>query len=173
MTSGGSEAAARDFALAAHGDQRYGERPYAAHLEAVVAIVASLPADDDAAALAAVAWLHDVLEDTQTTAEALRERFGEVIAAAVAHLSDPPGASRRERKALLHRRLAGLEHEPASERLALIVKAADRLANARASAADNPRLLAMYRGEHGELRAAALRPGLCDPIWAELDALLG
>lgn len=165
-------AAAREFAIAAHGDQRYGDAPYAVHLAAVVAIVGALPSAASAPELAAVAWLHDVIEDTVVDEAALRGRFGGVIAAAVELLSDPPAANRRARKELLHRRLAALDPAEASARAALIVKAADRLANARASA-ERASLLAMYRGEHREFRAAVFRAGLCDGIWAELDALLG
>ena len=57
--------------------------------------------------------------------------------------------------------------------LALIVKAADRLANVRACVADgNQRLLEVYRSEHPTFSRAAYRPSLCDTLWAELDSLL-
>jgi (p)ppGpp synthase/HD superfamily hydrolase len=164
-------AAARTFAIAAHGDQRYGARPYAFHLAAVVAIAEEAGAGD--LTIVAVAWLHDVLEDTSVEEAALRERFGEEVAAAVALVTDPEGADRRARKEALHRRLAALDHGDSSARAALLVKAADRLANARASQADSPRLLSMYRREHPEFRRAVHRSGLCDEIWAELDRILG
>ena len=61
---------AEDVARAAHAGQfrRDGVTPYAVHPEAVVSRVG-----DDPAAVA-VAWLHDVIEDTVVTAESLREQ---------------------------------------------------------------------------------------------------
>jgi (p)ppGpp synthase/HD superfamily hydrolase len=151
----------REFAVAAHGAQRYGDGPYSVHLDAVAAIAG--PEHE------AVAYLHDVLEDTEADAAELALRFGAHVMACVVLLTDPEGPNRRARKALLHERLRRVGPELHA---ALVVKAADRLANVRASAANNPGLLAMYAGEHAEFRAAAYRAGLCDAIWAELDELL-
>ena len=163
---------AQEFAVRAHGDQRYGERPYRVHLAAVAEIVEDLRGAGDPV-LSAVAWLHDVLEDTPVEADELRSRFGEVVTVAVDLVSDPPGANRRTRKAALHSRLAAVDAEEPSGRAALIVKAADRLANARACVANSPRKLKLYTKEHSEFRAAVFREGLCDRVWAELDGILG
>jgi len=58
--------------------------------------------------------------------------------------------------------------------LALVVKAADRLANLRESSKPgSEKQLAKYRGEHPEFRKAVYRPGLCEPVWAEIDAAVG
>jgi len=58
--------------------------------------------------------------------------------------------------------------------LALIVKAADRLANLRESAkAGKASKLEMYRGEHPSFRNAACRRGLCDGLWEEMDQIIG
>jgi len=35
----------------------------------------------------------------------------------------------------------------------------------------NTKKLAMYRGECPDFRAAAFRPGLCDELWCEIEAL--
>ncbi len=166
------ELSAQEFAVRAHGEQRYGERPYSVHLAAVAEIVESL-VDAGDPLLSAVAWLHDVLEDTAIEAAELRLRFGEVVTEAVALVSDPPGENRRRRKAALHVRLAATEAGRPSGRAALIVKAADRLANARASLVTSPRKLHLYRAEHPAFRDAVHRPGLCDRVWAELDGILG
>ena len=156
-------ALARSFAVRAHGDQRYGAHPYSHHLDAVAEL--ARPFGDEAEA---AAYLHDVKEDVEgmTLAE-LRGPFGEDVAEAVDLLSDPPGPTRKERKAQAYARLAAT-----TNRLALIVKPCDRLANMRACVADgNARLLEIYRSEHSAFRAAAYRPGLCDGIWQELDEL--
>ncbi len=156
----------RAFAIEAHGTQTYGERPYVVHLDAVAALVPAHPP------LRAVAYLHDVIEDTPITHAILAGRFGPTIADAVDLVTDPDGANRRERKAKLHARLAALTLGVPSSPLALHVKVADRLANVRASVRSADPRLAMYRLEHDAFRPAAYRSGLCDPLWDELDALL-
>ncbi|KWT97713.1 hypothetical protein APY03_1265 [Variovorax sp. WDL1] len=98
----------------------------------------------------------------------LSEIFGDEVTEAVDLLSDPLADSRKERKAMAYSRLAAT-----ANRLALIVKPCDRLANMRACIADgSARLLEVYRSEHAAFRAAAFRPGLCDEIWSELDELV-
>ena len=157
---------ARAFALEAHGGQRYGDEPYAVHLDAVAALL--VPYGD---AASTVGYLHDVVEDTAVTLERVREEFGDLVADCVALVTDPPGGDRAERKAKTNAKLAAVEGD---RRLALVVKAADRLANLRASVAAGGRgdKLDMYRREHPAFRAAAYRPGLCDALWAEIERIL-
>lgn len=156
---------ARTFALDAHGDQRYGDHPYADHLAAVAELL--VPFGEDAVR---IGYLHDVVEDTAITLDELRTEFGDVVACCVALLTDEPGESRKERKAKTYAKLdqVGPELE-----LALTVKAADRLANVRACIADGKaELLSVYRREHPAFRSAAYRPGRCERLWQELDTLL-
>lgn len=156
----------RSFAIAAHGDQQYGERPYVFHLDAVAGIAAAY--GEDAVTLA---YLHDVVEDTAVTVEEVERLFGARVAACVGLLTDQPGADRKERKQKTYARLAQVGS--GATELALVVKAADRLANVRACVQDsNRRLWDVYRAEHEAFRAAAYRHGLCDPLWRELDSLL-
>lgn len=154
---------ARSIAVEAHDDQMYGRHPYSHHLDAVAELARRY--GDDAEA---VAYLHDVMEDVEgMTLNLLREHFGDEVAEAVDLLSDPPGSTRKERKARAYSRLA-----TTTNRLALVVKPCDRLANMRACVADgSERLLEVYRSEHPAFREAAFRPGLCDEIWSELDEI--
>jgi guanosine-3',5'-bis(diphosphate) 3'-pyrophosphohydrolase len=161
---------ARDFAVWAHGDQKYGERPYVVHLDAVADIVRSLDGLPDYAVT--VAYLHDVVEDTDVGFADVEKWFGFVVRSCVVGLTDPEGKNRRERKARLHAYLAEL-NDCEAHRVTLSVKTADRLANVRASTNDaNERLLAMYAKEHPEFRRAVFRAGPCDELWAELDGLV-
>jgi guanosine-3',5'-bis(diphosphate) 3'-pyrophosphohydrolase len=156
---------ARSFAVSAHAEQKYGDHPYSYHLDAVAKLAA--PFGEDAAV---VAYLHDTVEDTATSIDEIRDRFGPKIAACVSLLTDEPGQNRRERKAKTYAKLAGV-HGP--NELALVVKAADRLANVRACIAGrNRELWQVYKSEHAVFRASAYRDGLCDQLWAELDSLL-
>jgi (p)ppGpp synthase/HD superfamily hydrolase len=155
---------ARDFALDAHGGQRYGDQPYAVHLDAVAALLA--PYGD---VTQTVGYLHDVVEDTAVTLDAVRGAFGDHIAECVALVTDATGANRAERKARTNAKLAKVEGEL---RRALVVKAADRLANLRMSSGGGAKL-EMYRGEHAAFREAAFRAGLCDELWGEMERILG
>lgn len=156
---------ARSFACAAHEGQLYGTLPYSVHLDAVAELVA--PFGERARALA---YLHDVVEDTAVSTEVIRARFGANVAECVALLTDAPGADRKERKAKTYARLAKVSG-PAE--LALVIKAADRLANVRACVGDGKKTMwEMYRGEHPTFRSAAYRQGLCDSLWKDLDELL-
>lgn len=156
---------ARVFAIKAHGDQKYGDRPYSFHLDMVVANLA--PYGKQAQVMG---YLHDVVEDTSVTKEQVEEEFGSLIGECVGLLTDEPGANRKERKAKTYEKLS---HVSGPQQLALVVKAADRLANVKACVADGNRsLLMVYLGEQATFKAAAYRPSLCDPLWAELDDLL-
>jgi (p)ppGpp synthase/HD superfamily hydrolase len=156
---------ARAFALRAHGGQMYGERPYSWHLEAVAELLAPYGAQAQV-----IAYLHDVVEDTAVSDDEVNARFGPFVGECVGLLTDAPAATRAERKAQTYARLAAVS---GATELALVVKAADRLANVRSCVTEQrQRLWEMYRHEHRAFRAAAYRPGLCEPLWCELDRLL-
>ncbi len=156
---------ARQFALLHHGDQQYGDHPYIVHLGAVAALV---EAYGDTAVV--IAYLHDVVEDTGVTMAAVEVEFGSFVASCVGILTDEVGADRKERKSRTYAKMAGVSGELD---LALVVKAADRLANVRACVADkNVRLLGVYRGEHEVFTRSVYRQGLCDELWDELDSLI-
>jgi (p)ppGpp synthase/HD superfamily hydrolase len=156
---------ARDFALAAHAEQKYGDHPYSVHLDAVAALVK--PFGKEAVV---VAYLHDTCEDTKTTIAEIESKFGPKVAACVSLLTDEPGANRKVRKAKTYARLAGVH---GVNELALLVKIADRLANVRACVQDRKQLLLqLYRSEQAAFRKAVYRSDLCELLWAELEALL-
>ncbi len=157
---------ARGFAIEAHGPQRYGDQPYVTHLDVVADLLKPFGASAQT-----VGYLHDVIEDTAVTAEQVREGFGDLVAQCVKLVTDEPGIDRSDRKAKTNAKLSAVHGEL---QLALIVKAADRLANLRMSARagnDNSKL-AMYRREHPAFRDAAFRPGLCDELWTEIEQIL-
>lgn len=156
---------ARSFAIQAHAAQKYGEHPYVFHLDQVAAIAA--PYGEDAVA---IAYLHDTVEDTDVTLAEIERRFGPKVAACVDLLTDAPGPDRKTRKAKTYARMADVS---GPNETALVVKAADRLANVRACVHDRKKSQwQVYQGEHAAFRAAAYRAGLCDPLWSELDVLL-
>lgn len=123
------------FAVEAHRNtERKGKGfPYVVHPLEAMAIVATITADQE---LLAAAALHDVVEDTPTTVDDIRALFGDRVAQLVAVESDPDvvGVSREEtwryRKADAIRRLS------ATSREGKIVALGDKLSNMRAIARD-------------------------------------
>jgi len=155
---------AREFAIAHHGEQKYGALPYSHHLDAGAML--ARPFGEHAEV---VAYLHDVVEDTAVTVSDLRVEFGSLIADAVALITDEPGSNRKERKEKTYAKMAVAEKIMDT---ALVVKVCDRLANVRfCKAQNNERLFTMYKSEHASFRRAVHRPGICDSLWAELNAL--
>jgi (p)ppGpp synthase/HD superfamily hydrolase len=157
---------AREFAIVAHGDQKYGnDRPYSFHLDAVVKLLE--PYGEEAQVLG---YLHDIIEDARVDAQTLENEFGVLVATRVALLTDEPGESRQVRKRKTYERLKKVTGEG---ELSLVVLAADRLANIQACIADGTdgkKKLAMYRGERSAFKSAVYRPGLCDELWHTIDA---
>ncbi|MFC6013434.1 HD domain-containing protein [Nocardia lasii] len=155
---------AREFALTAHGDQRYGEHPYITHLAAVRAVL------DDfgyAGELGQAAWLHDVVEDTPVTAEEIENRFGREVLDLVWAVTGV-GPDRKARNQNAYSKIVAHPR-------AVILKLADRTANAEASP-PNSSWMGMYRTEHPTFKAH-LGPLLAeDPtvarMWERLDRRL-
>jgi hypothetical protein len=105
--------------------RKYTGQPYDAHLRAVADLVATV--SDDAEMLAA-AWLHDIVEDTPVTLEAVEREFGPGVAGLVRELTDvsrPGDGNRAARKAI------DRAHLTAASPRAKTVKLADLCDNAR------------------------------------------
>ena len=106
--------------------------PYINHPLNVARILAEEGGVVDHEVLAA-ALLHDTIEDTQTTFQELRDRFGEVVAQYVQEVTDDKSIKEKaERKRLQ------IEHAPHKSQGAALVKLADKTSNIRDVGADPP-----------------------------------
>jgi len=123
------------FAVKAHaGTERRGKGfPYIVHPMEAVEIVATMTPDQE---LLAAAALHDVVEDTEISADELRAEFGDRIANLVVAESDvfPEGVS--EEDSWRARKQAAIDRLAAAPRDAKIVAMGDKLSNMRAIARD-------------------------------------
>jgi (p)ppGpp synthase/HD superfamily hydrolase len=156
---------ARQYAIDRHGDQLYGDQPYYVHLDEVAKIASNY--GDDATV---IAYLHDVIEDTDTTVVEIDKKFGYFISQCVQIVTDEIGVNRKERKRKTYNKMALVSGDL---ELALIVKAADRLANLRACVMQNNMgLLKMYRSEHLIFKKSVYRPYLCEALWQEIDNIM-
>lgn len=158
---------ARAFAIKAHGNQKYGDEfPYAIHLQAVESVLIRFGFMENEH-LRCCAWLHDVLEDTETTYQTLRNTFGDDIAYTVSLLTEPKGGNRRWRHELTYPKIAESER-------ALIVKLSDRIANIEAGGGR----VNVYVEEHGDFclllrdKRDYLNKQAIDDMWTYIGQLL-
>lgn len=123
------------FAIDAH--RNTGRRgkgfPYIVHPMEAVEIVATITADQE---LLAAAALHDTVEDTDATFEQIRELFGERVAHLVAAESDVPMANMSEQDSWRGRKQAAIDRLASASRDAKVVAMGDKLSNMRAIARD-------------------------------------
>jgi (p)ppGpp synthase/HD superfamily hydrolase len=156
---------AKEFAIAKHGAQKYGEHPYSYHLDRVSQLLAEFGYAADEA-IAAAAWLHDTLEDTEVQYEELVSDFGREVADIVFAVTNEPGRKRVDRF-----RSTALKIQ--SNKKALIVKLADRIANTEASLETNPKLYKMYVKEFPMFKGLLYDAQDVEllPLWNRLEQL--
>jgi (p)ppGpp synthase/HD superfamily hydrolase len=127
-----SEAA--DLAARRHtGQQRKGRgnEPYINHL-AEVANLLSIATEGKDAELVAAGWLHDTIEDTETTHQELARTFGERAAALVVEVTDDMTLPKHERR---RRQISDAPQKSPGARL---IKIADKISNIRARIVPQP-----------------------------------
>lgn len=159
---------AAEFAARVHRGQMYGAQPYARHLSDVTVILRFRMDRPVNTTLLSAGWLHDVLEDTDTTRAELENRFGADVANIVWACTGE-GQTRRERNRGIYARL---QTYPA----AACVKLADRLANVESCWRASDTRLFMYYKEHTEFRQALLAADVKIASFtalAALDSMLG
>ena len=119
------------FAVQAHHNtERRGKGfPYIVHPMEAVEIVATITADQE---LLAAAALHDTIEDTDVTVEQIREAFGERVAELVHAESDQFTEGVSEEDSWHDRKQAAIDRLAAASHDAKIVAMGDKLSNIRA-----------------------------------------
>ena len=123
------------FAVRAHaGTERRGKGfPYIVHPMEAMEIVATMTADQE---LLAAAALHDTVEDTDVTVEQLRAEFGDRIAGLVAAESDAFVEGVSEEDSWHARKQAAIDRLAQAPHDAKMVALGDKLSNMRAIARD-------------------------------------
>ncbi|MGJ5140144.1 HD domain-containing protein [Bradyrhizobium oligotrophicum] len=161
LVSEAAELAARRHA----GQQRKGrdEEPYINHL-AEVANILAVACNGEDAELVAAGWLHDSIEDTDTSHDELRQRFGARVAGLVEEVTDDMTLPKSERRAVQ------VIAAPGKSDGAKQIKIADKISNIRARIFFEPDLeqqleLMEYLGWAEQVVAG------CRGVNARLDAL--
>jgi GTP pyrophosphokinase len=140
-----SKEQALHYATQAHqGQTRAGGDPYISHPVRVANIIKQYKKSHNIDALIQAAYLHDTIEDTDTTHEALHDLFGGLVASLVLELtSDLEEIKRVGKKDYLAKKMA---HDMSS--WGLVIKLADRLDNVKDIAtAKTPEWRAKYKAE--------------------------
>ena len=99
-----------------------GREPYINHLAEVANLLATATDGGDAE-LVAAGWLHDAIEDTDTTREELAQKFSDRVASLVVECTDDmslPKAERRQRQVV---------DAPKKSAGAKLIKIADKISN--------------------------------------------
>lgn len=131
---------ARFFAAQKHKDQFYaGGLPYTHHLLDVENTLRRFGFEEEE--LLVAAWLHDVVEDTETKLKDISELFGDRVAELVGAVTNEEGPNRKVRAALTYPKIR-------NTRDAVALKLADRIANVSAGG----KLVAMYKKEYPDFR---------------------
>jgi guanosine-3',5'-bis(diphosphate) 3'-pyrophosphohydrolase len=102
-----------------------GSEPYINHLAEVANLLAAATDGADAELIAA-AWLHDSIEDTETTREELAQKFSERVASLVVECTDDMSLPKAERRRL---QVVNAPHKSPGAKL---IKIADKISNIRA-----------------------------------------
>ncbi len=107
------------------------DEPYINHL-AEVANLLSVATEGADAELVAAGWLHDTIEDTETTHDELAQRFGLRVAALVEEVTDDMSLEKNER------RQKQIVDAPKKSAGAKLIKIADKISNIRARILPEP-----------------------------------
>lgn len=115
------------FSAHKHRDQRrkdHAASPYINHPVALANVLVNEAGITDPVTICA-ALLHDTIEDTETTADELREAFGPEVLSVVLEVTDDKTLSKADRKRLQ------VEHAAGKSDRAKLVKLADKISNLR------------------------------------------
>jgi len=107
------------------------------------------------------AWLHDVVEDTDTKLKEVEEMFGTEVSKLVSAVTNEPGPNRKTRAALTYPKIRETTG-------AVALKLADRIANVEAGG----KLVDMYKKEYEDFKRALYTTGQYEGMWKHLDSLL-
>src|SRR6201994_1786394 len=108
-----------------------GNEPYINHLAEVASLLSAATEGADAELIAA-GWLHDSIEDTETTRDELAQKFSERIASLVVECTDDMSLPKAERRRL---QVVDAPHKSSSAKL---IKIADKISNIGARILPDP-----------------------------------
>lgn len=151
------------FAVKAHGNQKYGKYPYSYHLSNVVVVLYRFSYHDEE--LLCAAWLHDVVEDTEVSLEAIQEEFGSGVSNLVGRVTNEEGRTRADRCKKTYPKISGNENS-------IVLKLADRIANVEQGLKSGHSMLSRYQKEFPGFKEALHKENHAEELWLHLESLL-
>ncbi len=131
------------FAQQRHKNQKrkYGGEPYFVHLEEVAYIVAQYEGSEE---MICAAYLHDVIEDTETSYDEIELEFGKIVADLVWELTDKSKPSDGNRKI---RKEIDRENLRIASAAAQTIKLADLISNSKDIVEKDKKFAKVYLNE--------------------------
>ncbi len=172
------------WAIQAHGQQPYGNKPYEYHTRGVADVATQFGFTDEPTLM--LCHNHDVGEDCinpKTDQKYTREDFIEagfppIVADAILAITDQPGADRDEIKALTLPIIAAFRVNPAetgfsTERPVVVAKLCDRAFNLKEGKPSKNAKYLRYQHEHPAFVAALYDPKevALQPLWDYVNGL--
>jgi (p)ppGpp synthase/HD superfamily hydrolase len=120
--------------------RKFSDLPYIVHPEAVAEIVSQVTDDED---VIAAAWLHDIVEDTDTTIDEIRDEFNDYIAQLVQEVTKVSDKSMTRVKKFW----VDTRHYSKASKMGKVIKLADSIHNLPLMIRDNPDFAFIYVSE--------------------------
>ncbi len=156
------------YALEQHAHKEYGEGiPYSIHIILVVSFVQEfihLIDTTDHEKVIIASWLHDLMEDNGISYNEIKKIFGKDVAEIVYCVTNESGRDRHEKALKTYPKTA-------TNRLAVFVKLADRLANSTYSQLNGSSMYEKYRKEYGLFEQQLYIPGEYESMWEKLKSI--
>lgn len=147
--------------------QRYGNAPYAYHLQAVVDIFNQYKYYIDEKYhedIEKACWCHDLIEDTNVSVKDISLISNDFVSDIVYRVTNEMGYNRKERNFKTYPKIW-------SNNFAIFVKLCDRIANTRNSKTYGHKMFDVYKNEYPIFRYALKCNNLYTDMWNELDEL--
>ena len=153
---------AKTLAECLHSKQSYDDKDYIYHIENAVNVLLRFKIIDENIII--TTYLHDTVEDTQMTFSLIKKYFGEEVCEMVNCVTSEIGLNRKERNLKTYQKLA-------TNKKAIIVKLADRIANVEHSLKkQNTKFIQMYKDEYSSFRYYLKSED--NEMWDHLDKLM-
>lgn len=157
---------AQNYALKQHAHKEYGDGiPYSIHLILVISFVQEfiyLTPEHDHETIVVAAWLHDLMEDNGVSYNEVKKLFGKDVAEIVGCVTNEWGRDRHEKALKTYPKTA-------TNKLAIFVKLADRLANSTYSKLNGSSMFEKYSKEYGLFEQQLRITNEYDPMWEKLE----